>query len=127
MKKILISLASICLMLLVACSGSSTSYNPETCAKIKTMVEENKELSESDYNQMIDQMVAACKLLSEKSKSLDADPQAAREFMTSDEGRDLLDYSMGFAIYLETNKAKLPEGCLKKLDEAKAELEKLQS
>lgn len=124
MKKVIISLASMFMMLLVACSGSS-SYNPETCSKLETMAREKQELTESDYNQMIDQMVAACKILAEKKTQIGDDKDAMREFRNSEEGKQLLTYSLGFAFYLESEKNNLPEGSLKKLAEAKTELEKL--
>ncbi len=119
MKKILKCLL-LCVVLfsLSACSGGG--YNSEKCAQLMDKIEKKEQFSESDYNEMIGQLGALCETLQQKDKELGDDKAKALEFASSEEGKNLFTYTLGFAMFLEQNKQELSPSNVKKL----AELEK---
>jgi len=124
MRYLKMMVAAIALMLITACSGSS-SYSPEKCQQLAEKIDNNDQLTSDDYNEMIDQFVAVVKVINDKKNEIGEDPAKTREYAMSEEGRQQLGYAIGFAFYLQAHEADLTEDNIKKLNEANAELEKL--
>ncbi len=111
-------------LVLASCSGSK-SYNPEVCQELATKIENSTEFTQDDYTEMIDQLVAASKLLHEKSKEIGDDQEKQKEFVAQEDNMKLAGYTMAFAMYLYGNQDKFSEDTQKKFEKAKKELESL--
>lgn len=122
MKTFKLLLLSAMALLVASCSGGSASYSPTECEQLSEKIKAKEDLTENDYNMMIDQMVAVVKLLDEKKTEIGDDQTKKDEFVKSDEGKNLIGYAIGFAFYLEAHKKDLSESNLKKMEEAQAEL-----
>ena len=122
MKTFKLFLLSAMALLVASCSGGSTSYSPSECEQLSEKIKAKEDLTENDYNMMIDQMVAVVKLLDEKKTEIGDDQTKKDEFVKSDEGKNLIGYAIVFAFYLEAHKKDLSESNLKKMEEAQAEL-----
>ncbi len=127
MKQIKLIFAAMLLIVMAACSGaSSASYNPKMCEELKEKISNDQTLSESDYNDITDQMAACFKILVEKQKELGDDKAAYREYMTSEEGSKVAEYALGFALTLQKDEDKLSPDNVKKLVEVKKMMEDLE-
>lgn len=124
MKYLQFVLVAVMMFAMSACSGSK-SYSPEKCQQLSELAKSGTELTSSDYNEMIDQLVAVAKILDEKKTEIGDDKAKLMEFMTSEEGGQLMEYAIGFAMYLEQHQKDLSADNLKKMVEAKEELEML--
>lgn len=124
MKKILSIVAILSVVLLVSCGGSS-SFSLEKCQQLEEKIKAQEPLSESDYNEMIDQVVAASKTLKEKEDACDGDPEKLSALKADPEIKDLMQYAVGFMLYLGFNEQELTPGNLKKLQQAQKEFEKM--
>lgn len=99
---------------LTACSGSS-SFSPEKCQQLEEKIKANEELTESDYNEMIDQMGAAIEVLAEKDDQWKDDEQKQKEFIKSEEGKQVVGAIIGFGLYLDSHSKDLTPAHAKKL------------
>lgn len=126
MKQIkLILVAMLLIVMAAACSGSS-SYNPKLCAELKEKVSNDQDLTESDYNDMTNQMAACFKILADKQKEFGDDKAAYTEYISSEEGSKVAEYALGFAITIQKDKDKLSPDNIKKLAEVKKMMEDLE-
>lgn len=100
---------------LTACSGGS-SFNPEKCKQLEEKMHSGDKLTESDYNEMIDQMGGAIEVLSAKEKEIGEDKDKQSEFVKTDEAKQLMTAVLGFGFYLDSHKSELTPGNLKKLE-----------
>lgn len=110
-----------------SCGGSGSAgadYNPATCEELQQKVENNEDLTSDDYNEMIDQMMGALRLLDRKVA--EAGDAAGKSLTDDPETLDMAKYAFGFAIYLGMHQNNLSVENLKKLKEAQLEIEKLQ-
>lgn len=112
------------IFILASCSGSK-SYNPEVCQELAEKIENSTEFTQDDYSEMIEQLVAASKLLQQKSKEINDDQEKQKEFVAQDENMKLVGYTMAFAMYLYSNQDKFSEDTQKKFEKAQKELESL--
>ncbi len=124
MKLIKGFLLSAMLFVLAACGGNA-SYSPEKCAELKAKIESKQTFSESDYDEMLDQMNAMLKVYEEKQKSFGDDAEKQKEFAQSVEGKEIASNFLGFIFYLDSHKEDLKPGNLKKLMELQQQLEKM--
>lgn len=112
--------------LLSACGGGvSGGYNQEKCEALKQKIENNQEMTEADYNVMIDQLGDLVKYLDKKNKEMGDDKEKAKEFGESAEAKQMLEYTLGFAMYLEQHKNDLSSSNLKKMVDLQEEMKKL--
>lgn len=123
MKTIKLMAGVLVMVLLTACGG--TSYNPELCKELSEKIENDQTLTESDYNDMIDQMEAIVKHLDKLDKDAKNDPELEKKMTDDKELMDEATYVFGFAIYLEMNKDKLSADNIKKMEELEKEFKNL--
>lgn len=105
-----------------ACSGNA-SYNPKACADLEKKIQNKQEMSESDYNDMIDQMDAILEKISAKDEELKDDPEKLKEYANSEEVKDLLKYTFTFGIYLDSHEDQLSDANKKKLQDIQKKFE----
>lgn len=111
---------------LSACSGS-TSYSPEKCKALSEKIKSGDELTESDYNEIIDQFGAAAKVMAEKQQAIGDDKDAKKEFQNSEEAKQLFETVLGFGIYLEAHRKDLTPANAKRLEKVSEEIKALDS
>ncbi|MDE6265160.1 MAG: hypothetical protein K2M11_08465 [Paramuribaculum sp.] len=111
-------------LVLASCSGSK-SYNPEVCQNLAEKIENSTEFTQDDYAEMIDQLVAASKLLQEKSKEIGDDQEKQKEFVAQEDNMKLAGYTMAFAMYLYSNQDKFSDDTKKKFEAAEKELKSM--
>lgn len=109
---------------LSACSGSA-SYSPEKCRALIEKTKSGDKLTESDYNEMIDQYGAAVKVLAEKQKAVGDDKEALKELKNNDEVKELLETALGFGIYLSLHEKDLSQDNIKRYNNVNKELKAL--
>lgn len=124
MRLIKVSLFAAVLFLLAACSGNG-GYSPEKCAELKSKIEKKETLTESDYNEMIDQVSSMIKVYEAKEKEFGDDKEKRREYITSEEGKEILSNTLGFVFYLDAHKSELTEGNVKKLSNLQSQLKEM--
>lgn len=127
MKRILMSfvMAAFLIIGMVQCSGGGSTYNPQKCEQLKEKISNNEEMSDQDYNEMIDQMVGMMKYLKNKETEFKENPEKMKEFEKSEEGYNMVGYLLGFGFYLESKKKDLSPEIQKKLEDAEAEVKAL--
>ncbi len=109
---------------LSACAGSA-GYSPEKCKALSEKVKSGEELTESDYNEMIDQLGAAVKVMKDNQEKYAGDKEAEAKYQDSDEAKDLVSTVLGFGIYLSTHKKDLTPANQKHLEEVSEQLKSL--
>lgn len=124
MRLIKVSLFAAVLFLLAACGGNG-GYSPEKCTELKSKIEKKETLTESDYNEMIDQASSMVKILEAKYKEIGDDKEKSREYFRSEEGKEILTNTLGFVIYLDAHKSELTEGNVKKLSNLQDQLKEM--
>ncbi len=121
LKSMLIVAAIVCL---AACSGS-TKFNPNTCKELAEKIQSNDTLTEADYTTMIDQLGAASKALQAKKAEIGDDMAKTREWAESEEGKELLEYTIGFSLYLAHHESDLTDSNKKALEKVNEEMKKM--
>lgn len=111
---------------LSACAGSP-SYSPEKCKALTEKIKNHEDLTESDYNEMIDQFGAAIKVLNDKREKIGDDKDAKDEFKNSEEAKELLGTVLGFGIYLSTHEKDLTPENQKRLAKLEEDVKKFYS
>lgn len=125
MKKIIFSIVIGAMLIVMAACGGGATYNPALCEQLKEKISNRETLSEQDYNDMIDQVVAMVKYVKEKEAEFKDNPEMKKEFEKSDEGKNILGYILGFGFCIESNKKDLTPANLKKFQAAEKELKAL--
>lgn len=127
MKNLKFMALAVLLAIVTSCGSkqSSAAYNPEKCAELKQMIDERRTLTSSDYDDLINQMTAATLTLADKKKEFGDDKEALQSFLKTDEGKQLVEYSAGFAIVLGMQKKNLSADNLKNLIDAQDKLKVL--
>lgn len=115
MKVIKTLLIAVAVIALAACSGSST-YDPSLCKELSEKAKK-KDLTESDYSTMIDQLSAIAKILKDKKAEFGDDKEKTSEFRNSQEGRELLGYTLIFGLTLDAAEDNLSKSDIKKLND----------
>lgn len=124
MKKLSFILTLAVAIFLAACSGGA-SYNVAECDALKEKISNKQELTEGDYNQMIDQLVGAAKGLKAKKDACGGDLEKEKELRKDEELKSMAGYAIYFALYLESHKKDLTPDNLKKLEKANEELKEI--
>lgn len=118
MKLLKILCIALCLTGMAACSGSS-SYSPEKCTQLSEKIKSGDTLSEKDYSEIVDQFAAATELFVKKQQEFGDDKAKMSEYLSSDEGKQLVGNVLGFGIYLDQNADKLSASDVKKMEKTK--------
>ena len=118
-------IVAVTLMALGACAGGSEGYDKEKCEELQQKIENKQEMTEADYNVMIDQLGALVKYIEKKDKEIGDDKEKAQEFGKSEESAKLFEYTIGFALYLEQHKNDLSSSNLKKMSKLEKEMKNL--
>lgn len=124
MKAIKFLLCAIVMTALTACSGGN-SYNPETCEMLKNKINNKEQLTEKDYNMMIDQMLAATVELKKQKEAAADDPEKLKELKNSESTKEMMGYVLGFTFYIGSSEKDLSPENVKKLTELKKAMESL--
>lgn len=118
MKLLKILCIALCLTGMAACSGSA-SYSPEKCTQLSEKIKSGDTLSEKDYSEIVDQFAAATELFVKKQQEFGDDKAKMSEYLSSDEGKQLVGNVLGFGIYLDQNADKLSASDVKKMEKTK--------
>lgn len=118
MKLLKILCIALCLAGMAACSGSA-SYSPEKCDQLSEKIKSGATLSENDYSEIVDQFAAATELFVKKQQEFGDDKAKMTEYLSSDEGKQLVGNVLGFGIYLDQNADKLSASDVKKMEKTK--------
>lgn len=124
MKAIKFLLCAIVMTALTACSGGN-SYNPATCEMLKNKIDNKEQLTEKDYNMMIDQMLAATVELKKQKEAAGDDPEKLKELKNSESTKEMMGYVLGFTFYIGSSEKDLSPENVKKLTELKKAMESL--
>lgn len=106
----------------VACGGKP-EFNREVCDQLKAKIVANEQLTEADYNMMVDQLVAACDDIKSQTDAVKGDTAKEAALMDNREFVDKASIALGFAFYLEQHKGDLSDENRQKLDDAEGSLE----
>lgn len=123
MKKISLFLCAVVAVFVIACSGGNTSYNPNTCKELVEKINNHEQLTEKDYDVMIDQLVAASKELKKKQDEVGNDPQKVAELIKEPEIAEMAQYAMGMAFYIGMHENELSPSNIEKMKKAKQEID----
>ncbi len=125
-KKVFVALlCSVSLFVMGACSGSSSSYSASKCEQLSEKAKSGEKLTEADYNEMIDQMVAGAKEIKRLSDEANGDPEKEKAFKSDPENRKMAEYVMGFGFFLSKESKNLSPDNIKKLAEAGEEMKEI--
>lgn len=115
--------AIMCVM--AACSNESSPYNPGKSERLKAMIESKENLSEGDYNEMIDQILGGIQVINDKNKEIGDNQNKKREFLMKDKNQKMVENILEFTFYLEQHRDELSPSTEKRMLEAQKELMKL--
>lgn len=122
MKILRTMLACAVVLLLTACSGG---YSHSACEQLKEKMQNHEQLTESDYNTMVDQLVICAKTIKEKVDDAKGNQEKEDALRNDTEFTDMMGYCMIFGFYLDSHKKDLSEDNIKKVEEASQELKSL--
>lgn len=125
MKKLHLFFVAFAISLLVACGGGTPSYDAAKCEQLKVKVDNKEDLTEDDYNTMVDQMVVIAKDLKAVSDQYKDDKEKQKELRKDEEFKKKAEYCIGFALYISMHQKDLPASTLKKMIDAKDDMEAL--
>lgn len=125
MKKLHLFVMAFAISLLVACGGGTPSYDSAKCDQLKAKIDNKEALTEDDYNDMVDQMVVIAKDLKAVSDEVKDDKEKKKELLKDEEFKKKAENCIGFALYLSMHKKELPASTLKKMVDAKDDLDAL--
>ena len=124
MKVLNLFVAAVMMLSLAACSGGG--YSAEKCEQLKEKVQNREELSEGDYDDMIDQVVACAKAVKEKADAAKGNQEMEDQLRNDKEFTDMMGYALTFGFYLQSHQKDLSDSNLKKLEAAEADIRSLQ-
>lgn len=115
------------IFIMASCAEKTDSaYNPQKCEELMAKIGNKEELSEADYNEMIDQLVAGIQVIDEKKKEIgEENKEKQKEFILKKENQKMVENILGFVFYLESHKKDLSSENVEKLDQAYSDLQKL--
>ncbi|MCM1377018.1 MAG: hypothetical protein NC097_06060 [Clostridium sp.] len=114
MKQFIITFAVILVFICSACSNSG--YDPEKCEALSEKVKSQKELTQDDYSDMIDQAQYAIEFI-KKETGVDNVKEMSAEDRNNPEIQKAFKYALGFAIVVGFNQDKLDEANKKKMND----------
>lgn len=106
-------------------SGKTEGYDASLCSDLAEKIDNNEQLTEEDYDDMITQMLAAAKELHDKKEAIEKDPEKLGEFQEDEGNANMWQYAFGFQMYLRMHQSELPASVVKKLQEAEKEMRKV--
>ncbi|MDE6008284.1 MAG: hypothetical protein K2G90_03650 [Muribaculaceae bacterium] len=106
MKRFIKIFCILSLVWLAACSNGS-SYNQQECSSLVEKIKSNEELTEKDYDSMIDQFGSIVTWMAGEKKAVGGDEKAFKEALSSEEGKQKAEYMIYFGLQLEKDKDKL--------------------
>lgn len=116
-------LMAIAVLALASCA--SQSYDKATCEALQTKIAAQEELSQDDYSNMMDQIVAIGKEVEKKQKEIGDDREKKLEYAKNEDTNKMLGYLIGFSYYIKMHEKDLDASNLKKLKECEEELNNL--
>lgn len=114
-------LCGLSLLVMGACSGSS-SYSVSKCEQLSEKAKSGEKLTESDYNEMIDQMAAAAKEIKRLSDETKGDSEKEKALKEDPEFRKMAEYAIGFGFYLSKESKNLSPDNVKRLEKVGEEM-----
>ena len=125
MKILKLLFCATIMLVMVSCGNSG--YSRVTCEELENKIKNNEELTEQDYNTMIDQTVAALKIVDKKTSDVKDNPEKLKEVLKDEDLQKMSQYALGFAIYLGLHEDQLSPQNLKKFEDAQKEIESLRN
>ncbi|MBD5369822.1 MAG: hypothetical protein HDR80_01575 [Bacteroides sp.] len=126
MKNLIKILCIACVAFLAACSGGA-SYSPEKCQALVEKIKSHDQLTESDYNEMIDQFGALVSWMADEKKKAAGDDAVMKEALSSEEGKQKSEYIVYFGLELSEAKENLSASNVARLAKYMKEMNEVKS
>ena len=124
MKKLFNIVICIALMaVMVSCGGSG--YSEAKCEKLAEKIKNHGTLSDPDYSEMLDQILAGGKVLESNLQEYKNDPEKLKEYKESPEFIQTATYVLAFSMYIAENQDQLSPSLKEKMDKVDKEMQQL--
>ncbi|MBD5232077.1 MAG: hypothetical protein HDS66_08010 [Bacteroidales bacterium] len=124
MKALKLAMFALLIATLSACGPQQ--YSPEDCNELVQKIEKKQTLTEDDFEDMIDQMLAAVKYVKHQTDATKGNREKEEKLRHDPEFTQAVGFVIMFDFYLEKHRLSLSDANRTKLEQTREQLDELQ-